>query len=376
MTSILVSWQSRQSKRPLAIVFVFCALLWLYSARSRLSQANAIWSCPSNVSGHAQPAVDQLSDAGLGSVGFPKKIWQSWKGPRWTLGPRTQSLVRSWIESNPDHRYELLTDRSAETYMRDRYAHRPDISDTFLAIQDPILRADLLRYTVMLSDGGVYTDIDTNPLKPIHQWLSSDLAERASLVIGIEIDQPEGPTWSSWHYPYGFCQWTLMAKPGHMLMERIVTNVVTNLNKYAGDHNQTLGSIQLDFEEVLALTGPAAFTDTVLALLTELTDSNVTWSNITRPQGPQLFGDVLVLPIDAFASGQKHSNSGPSHGEDVLAQHLFRSSWSKSHSLHAVQDGDDKNYDGPDEKGDDGPDDKGDDDQGAAHAEVREAEPV
>ena len=43
------------------------------------------------------------------------------------------------------------------------------------------------------------------------------------------------------------------------------------------------------------------------------------------------FLTVLILPINAFGSGQAHSNSGSPEENTALVQHLFRGSWKVDH---------------------------------------------
>ena len=92
------------------------------------------------------------------------------------------------MKLNQKHRYEIITQHSAESYVRDRFAHRPDIEEVFIDLQDPILRADLIRYLVLLGDGGTYSDIDTMSLKPIEDWVPPAFKDKVNLVIGIEYD--------------------------------------------------------------------------------------------------------------------------------------------------------------------------------------------
>ena len=40
---------------------------------------------------------------------------------------------------------------------------------------------------------------------------------------------------------------------------------------------------------------------------------------------------VLILPINAFGSGQAHSNSGSPDEDTALVQHLFKGSWKADH---------------------------------------------
>ncbi|KAK5699497.1 hypothetical protein LTR97_005625 [Elasticomyces elasticus] len=49
--------------------------------------------------------------------------------------------------------------------------------------------------------------------------------------------------------------------------------------------------------------------------------------------GPKLIGDVLVMPINAFGTGQLHSGSGPWGNADQLISHHFKGfqTWKPSH---------------------------------------------
>lgn len=40
---------------------------------------------------------------------------------------------------------------------------------------------------------------------------------------------------------------------------------------------------------------------------------------------------VLILPINAFGSGQMHSKSGSPDEDTALVQHLFKGSWKLDH---------------------------------------------
>lgn len=50
---------------------------------------------------------------------------------------------------------------------------------------------------------------------------------------------------------------------------------------------------------------------------------NITEDDLTKLTGPKLIGDVLVLPINAFGSGQAHSNAGEEGNEEQLLWHHF-----------------------------------------------------
>jgi len=94
---------------------------------------------------------------GAAEAPWPNRIWQTWKTP--LIDKRTTS----WRQLNPHHEYHLLTDADAEAFVDSTFS-RPEDSPlrlTYHALNDPVLKADLLRYLVVFAKGGVYTDIDT-----------------------------------------------------------------------------------------------------------------------------------------------------------------------------------------------------------------------
>lgn len=100
---------------------------------------------------------------------FPSKIWQSWKDDSEDPTDRTVGFPRQWRVVNPDWRYERITDANNDAYVRDHFD--TPIPDVFTALQDPILKADFLRYLILLREGGVWADIDVYPHQPISQWV-------------------------------------------------------------------------------------------------------------------------------------------------------------------------------------------------------------
>jgi len=176
----------------------------------------------------------------------------------------------------------------------------------------------------MFAVGGVYSDIDTSCLLHPDQWIPTDLGtETVNVIVGIEYDDT---TYRMFVRPISFCQWTLMAKPGHALFESAIHRVMSNLEFIARRRRVTLRELKLDKMEVLEATGPGMITDVVMEVLRDQ-GQNVTWETFHEMKEARLFGDVLVLPINGFAGGQKHSHAGdPAYGEKYV-QHHFGRSW-------------------------------------------------
>ena len=264
---------------------------------------------------------------------FPRKIWQTSKTSPAGLNEGDRQAIQSWTKINQKWRYEIITQYSAESYVRDRFSHRKDIEEAFLDLQDPILRADLIRYLVLLGDGGIYSDIDTMSLKPIEDWIPGRYKGLANVVVGVEYDRLDGGRWVDWTLDLQFCTWAIMAKPNHPLMDLTVERVMGRLRKLALKQEKTLAGIKTSFNDVLDTTGPAIFTESVFEVLSRSTGTNFTHHNVTGLTKARLVDDILILPINAFGSGQGHSNSGSPDEESALVQHLFKGSWKDDHRM-------------------------------------------
>jgi mannosyltransferase OCH1-like enzyme len=269
---------------------------------------------------------------------FPQKVWQTWKTDAAGLDPKDAVRVRTWTMKNPKHRYELLTDDNALSYVQHHYGpygiNRPDIVHVFETLNAKIIKADLLRYLVMYIEGGVYADIDVECLKPIEHFIPNRYDEKdIDMVIGIETDMPDFKD----HPVLGqksqsFCQWTFMGKARLPVMMRLIENIMAWLNGVSKKQNKPISQIELDFDEVLIGTGPSAFTSAVLAEMSAKTGNSVTWDQFSGMLDSKVVAGVLVLPSESFAAGTGHSASGNHDGKSALIKHHFHaSSWPTNH---------------------------------------------
>ncbi|KAI0813521.1 hypothetical protein GGR55DRAFT_634851 [Xylaria sp. FL0064] len=267
---------------------------------------------------------------------IPTKIWQIMlprNGNAADAPVDPQSLVdtTSWLAQNPGYGYVLVGQREADYFINTHFSGDAKILGAWQALKNPGVKSDLLRYLMLFIEGGVYTDIDTEALKPIDLWVPEEYRDRANVVIGIEWDQLDGGPWAEIPHRLQFCQWTIAAAPGHPLFMKMAYHTLHALERLAADHNTTLENLELSSVEVMMSSGPASWTDVVLEELKEI-DHNVT--DVTdfsgmKPTGPRLYGDILILTIDGFGMGQPHSNStnDDTIPEAALLRHKFRGSW-------------------------------------------------
>ena len=268
------------------------------------------------------PSTDSLP---LNQQPFPKKIWQSWKDDSENPTERTIGFPRKWRTVNPQHRYERITDDNSDAYVEDRFP--ANISQVFISLTDPILKADLLRYLVIMLEGGVWADIDVLPHQPISSWIPETYQNATNLVVGVENDKHKRPIWPGSPYSIQLAQYTMLAKPNHPAIVTLVDRVASNLaHLFEGKQSPD----RVTFEEVMSTTGPFAFTKVMMDYFTDVTGIKHTGDELDRITEPQLIGDVLVLPIDSFGwlpQNHQHEAGHPS----ILVEHLFMGSWRAGH---------------------------------------------
>ncbi|KAL6249956.1 hypothetical protein RBB50_002257 [Rhinocladiella similis] len=321
-TPVLGGCLPKQIRRALPVCLVLVLLSLVLMTAGSLGEFSA------EVSYHASMASGR----------FPKKIWQTWKVDPLDFEERDLTTARTWIMKNPDHRYEVLTDQNdlyyVETYFGPAGFNRPDIVYAYKSLTAKIVKADLLRYLVMYAEGGIYTDIDVEALKPIERFIPSRYNEKdVDMVIGIEIDQPEFRN----HSILGgkcesFCQWTFMSKPRLPVMMRLINNILKWLNDVSKKQGVPISEIQLDFDEVISGTGPSAFTRAIMEEMAARTGEAVHWECFHNLGESKLVGGILVLTVEAFAAGQGHSDSGNHNAKTALVKHHYHASgWPTTH---------------------------------------------
>lgn len=99
-------------------------------------------------------------------------------------------------------------------------------------------------------------------------------------------------------------------------------------------------------------TGPGVFAASVYKGLSIASGTNVTSANLTGLTSPKLIGDILILPVTAFAAGTGHSHAGSTSDEAALVHHLFRGSWKADHPMTDNTSGMNTEPDLPNEKSD------------------------
>lgn len=265
---------------------------------------------------------------------IPRRIWQTWKV---NLSDKSfpdyyKPLVQKWMDAG--FQYTLISDSDIVPLLELWYHEVPLVLEAFRAMPVTILKIDFLRYLLLYAKGGIYSDLDTNLLKPLDHWPSLNTTyfkslrndndpiqyqyfdsttikpatryEEPGLVIGIEAD-PDREDWNDWYARrIQFCQWTIQAKPGHPVLRELIINITaTTLYSVSDTHstykywivgkrkddyninyrherlsdrhynpNNLKNSTNVDGTDIMNWTGPGIFTDILFEYFNNLVRTN------------------------------------------------------------------------------------------------------
>lgn len=277
--------------------------------------------------------------------GFQKNIWQTWKvGVEDSTFPQKYKRFQGmWASQNPGYKHYVITDEQCDLMINDLYAGVPDVKKAWNLMPKSILKADFFRYLILYARGGVYSDIDTQGLKPIDEWLSANESvygqpNTAGLVVGIEAD-PDRPDWNEWYARrIQFCQWTIQAKKGHPQLRELIAKItdITLTRDKKGQLNKVLGKDEGG--DIMNWTGPGIWTDSVFEYLNNLAqpasnrekgvvETIVDWNMFTGLETPKIVEDVMVLPITSFSPDVGQMGAKSSNDPMAYAKHMFLGSW-------------------------------------------------
>ncbi|KAJ9657465.1 hypothetical protein H2198_004341 [Neophaeococcomyces mojaviensis] len=165
-------------------------------------------------------------------------------------------------------------------------------------------------------------------LKPISQWIPEQYKNFTRVVIGVEYDQlNEYDRHVSMPHSISLCQWTMAATANHPLLWYTIDEAMFAIHSLADYYKTDVEHLAPTDKDVIVTTGPSLWTATVIKHLRNRGYHNISYSDFSGLKKPKLIDDILILPIDAFGTGQPHSNSTKEGSPDALARHQFSMSW-------------------------------------------------
>ena len=222
--------------------------------------------------------------------------------------------MKTWKELNSGYQHNLLTDELIVRYVRDHFhAKNPDIEETFLQAKDFVLQLDLIKYMVLWAEGGVYSDLDVACVQSIGQWVPSRFMDKAGIVLGVQREQNAGNAEDS----FELVDWTIMSKPNQPFLWFLYQRFTENIKRLAAGQVGTMTDSRP--YNVSDVTGRKALTQAFLAYVTSVTATKVTADNFTEVAEPTMFGEILVLPVQSFASSHRNRRE--------LVHHYEAGSW-------------------------------------------------
>jgi hypothetical protein len=189
-------------------------------------------------------------------MAIPTTIHQLWKTA--DVPSRFTALRESWRTRNPAWTVRLWTDHDLDELVETRY---PELMERYHGYEASICRADLGRYLVLETFGGVYADLDCECLRPLEALLADQ-----EFVIGVEPDEHRhDPVVARSGLTWMLCPTFIASVAGHPFWRLVREHVA------AADPKGT----------VLDLTGPF--------LLTRAYDEYPDKARITVPPSPVLY---------------------------------------------------------------------------------------
>lgn len=263
-------------------------------------------------------------------------------------------FIKEWQSLDPKkHNYHLVPDSLAMELIQFLYGGIPSIPHAYAKLPKSILRADFFRYLILFARGGLYSDVDTVPLKPLEEWVSHNETlygekNKIGLVLGIEAD-PDREDWADYYvHRVQFCQWSMLSKVGHPMLGELISRITEiTLEK---ERNGTLN--EFDGDGVMDWTGPGIWTREIFRYFNELlsikgdklklvnptgkneynlgldiSKNGIDWRYFTMMDQSVVIDDVLILPITSFSPGVGHMGSKSVDNEMAYVRHMFEGSW-------------------------------------------------
>lgn len=179
---------------------------------------------------------------------IPLNLWQTYKTADLPLVVRNAQTT--WTSLNPEFSYFFYEDADILHYIQQKWP--PEFSQFFQTLPVGAMKADLWRYLIIASEGGVYTDIDSVCFLPIREWTFQEALSNPHVLL-IDLDCN----------PAQFCQWTFAATPRHPAMLYICYYVL-NQWKTKGFIRYPDGRLS-----VLSTTGPMVFSEAINSYIGE-----------------------------------------------------------------------------------------------------------
>jgi mannosyltransferase OCH1-like enzyme len=301
----------------------------------------------------ALQVTNATSDRYMPHSTIPMVVHQTWKDTNVdTWSPLLLSSVEKWLEVVVDAgmAYFLWDDDGIGQFIRQL---ETDWAQLFFALPVSVQQSDVFRIMICQKFGGIYADIDTEPLNSPRNWITpTDLmpwhdpktgtrylpGEPVQAIFGIEADCPADSD-SHWRmgyvYPIQLTQWALASTSQHPVLAQFLASLRTQLQeislRHGGSWMSPSAQKELKNYDPVTLTGPAAVTLVVQNWLEK--SVGLRWNAVSGLDDGGMskqVGDVLIFPITGFSPGRGvYGNMGSKPITDPSARlvHHAQGSW-------------------------------------------------
>jgi inositol phosphorylceramide mannosyltransferase catalytic subunit len=197
---------------------------------------------------------------------IPKTIIQTYNKSK--IHPFIYSNIMEILKRNPEYDYRLITDNDGIFLIKKYFTER--VLNAFKQLTLGAAKGDFIRYIVLYLYGGVYLDLDAS----IDLGLNTLIDRDAEFIFFINGDA-------------NLEQFCFMIKPRHVLMEKIIEEMVTRIENKE--------------PSIFIATGPTLFNDVIYNTMnnTNIYDTTKCVTNDDRAEcyskNNQFMGGKIVL---------------------------------------------------------------------------------
>lgn len=157
--------------------------------------------------------VWHVTCCGRYALAIPRIIHQTWKSVH--VPQPFDAFQAAWRALHPTFEYRLWTDADNDRFVRSEF---PELYALYRSFSREIYRADMARCLYLKRFGGVYVDLDIEPLRPLDALLSND----DTCILGAE---PESHARMHFGKPVMACNAVMASVPGHPFWDRMLEEI-------------------------------------------------------------------------------------------------------------------------------------------------------
>ncbi|KAG5984970.1 hypothetical protein E4U55_002377 [Claviceps digitariae] len=329
---------------------------------------------PRNILEAAELASDLAALANNRRIPYsniPLVVHQKWNDNDLTrLNEHVLGYVEKWLtysisptDKSPQMAYFWWADDGVDMLVKEKERH---FFEDFQTMFSRVEKADIFRVLACKWFGGIYGDVDTEPLKhpvnwirkeDISTWVDDETGKTygkqdvptglenqetmpVNLLWGLEADTDPNTDqyWRmGYNYPVQLTNWAMASSRQHPILSRFMSRLQSKLEVEKQEALQTSTGRQVNEHDPLTRTGPAAVTEVTMLWLQN--QVGLRWNSLTGLHDggrAKLASDVLILPMTGFSPGRgKYGNMGsrPYNDPDARLAHHAMGSW---HKFNAV----------------------------------------